>query len=109
MPKLVRLGYVGLMVANTVVLDSVFSFKSSNTAITNSGFEFDSRQRHLIFKFLQLPLSWIAAFEFFIFVPVFFLPILLLKLLIPIVAVMDSDIWQFNNSNCRCHAYYFGH
>ena len=38
---------------NAVVLDSVFSSKSSNAAITNYGFEFDQRQRHLIFKFLQ--------------------------------------------------------
>ena len=36
MPKLVCL-------ANAVVLDSVFSFKSSNAAITNCGFEFDSK------------------------------------------------------------------
>ena len=57
MPKLVCL-------ANVVVPNSVFSFKSSNTAITNYEFEFDSiaaafdsRQWHLIFKFLQLPLS----------------------------------------------------
>ena len=35
MPKLVCL-------ANAVVLDSVFSFKSLNTAIMNCGFEFDS-------------------------------------------------------------------
>ena len=35
MPKLVRL-------ANVVVLDNVFSFKSSNAAITNYEFEFDS-------------------------------------------------------------------
>ena len=39
MPKLARLGHVGLMVANAVILDSVFSFKSSNAAITNCGFE----------------------------------------------------------------------
>ena len=42
MPKLVRLGHVGFIVANVVVLDSVFSVKSSNAAITNYGFEFDS-------------------------------------------------------------------
>ena len=41
MSKLVRLGHVGLMVANTVVLDNVFSFKSSNTTIMNNEFEFD--------------------------------------------------------------------
>ena len=35
MPKLV-------CSANAVVLDNVFSFKSSNAAITNYGFEFDS-------------------------------------------------------------------
>ena len=35
MPKLVCL-------ANTIVLDSVFSFKSSNVVIMNCGFEFDS-------------------------------------------------------------------
>ena len=52
-PKLVCLGHVGLMVANAVVLDSVFSFKSSNAAITNRGFEFDSRQRHLSLLFLS--------------------------------------------------------
>ena len=43
--------------ANTVVLDSVFSFKSSNVTITNCEFEFNSRQPHLIFKFLQLSQS----------------------------------------------------
>ena len=42
MPKLMRLGHVGLMVANIVVLDSVFSFKSSNAIITNCEFEFES-------------------------------------------------------------------
>ena len=42
MPKLVCLGHVGLMVANVVVLDSVFSFKSSNAVITNCEFKFDS-------------------------------------------------------------------
>ena len=42
MPKLVRLGNVGFMLANAVVLDSVFSFKSSNAAITNCEFEFYS-------------------------------------------------------------------
>ena len=40
--KLMRLGHIGFMVANIVVLDSFFSFKSSNTAITNYEFEFDS-------------------------------------------------------------------
>ena len=39
--KLIRLGHVGFMVANAVLLDNVFSFKSSNAAITNCGFEFD--------------------------------------------------------------------
>ena len=42
MPKVVSLGHVGFMVANGNVLDSVFSFKSLNAAITNCGFEFDS-------------------------------------------------------------------
>ena len=42
MPKLVRLGHVGFMLANVVVLNSVFSFESSNAAISNYGFEFDS-------------------------------------------------------------------
>ena len=42
MPKLVYLGHVGFMLANVVVLDSVFSFKISNATITNCGFEFDS-------------------------------------------------------------------
>ena len=65
--------------ANAVVLDSVFSFKSSNAAITNCGLNLI--QLYLIFKFLQLSLSWIAAFESFIFVPIFFLLILLLELL----------------------------
>ena len=30
MPKLVRLGHVGFMVANAVILDNVFSFKSTS-------------------------------------------------------------------------------
>ena len=42
MPQVVRLGHVGFMVANANVLDSVFSFKSSNAAITKCGFEFYS-------------------------------------------------------------------
>ena len=42
MLKLVRLGHVGFMLANVVVLDNVFSFKISNAAITNYRFEFDS-------------------------------------------------------------------
>ena len=40
--KLVRLGHVGFMLANVVVFDNVFSFKSSNVVIMNYGFEFDS-------------------------------------------------------------------
>ena len=42
MSKLVRLGHARFMVANVVVLDIVFSFKSPNAAITNYRFEFDS-------------------------------------------------------------------
>ena len=42
MPKLVRPGQVGFMLANAVVLDSGFSFKISNAVITNCGLEFDS-------------------------------------------------------------------
>ena len=41
-PKLVRLGQVGFMLANAVVFYSGFSFKISNAAITNYGLEFDS-------------------------------------------------------------------
>ena len=37
MPKLVRLGHVGFMLANVIVLNKVFSFKISNAAITNCG------------------------------------------------------------------------
>ena len=56
---------------NVVVLDNVFSFKSSNPAITNCGFEFDSiaivlDSGILIFKFLQFLLSKITTFESFI-------------------------------------------
>ena len=77
MPKLVFL-------ANAVVIDSVFFFKSSNVAITNCGFEFNSiaavkdsdicvfyLSPSSSFLFLppisellqvQLPLSWITVF-----------------------------------------------
>ena len=40
--KLICLDHVEFMVANVVVIDNVFSFKNSNTVITNYGFEFDS-------------------------------------------------------------------
>ena len=42
MPKLVRLGHVGFMLANIVVFDNVFLFKISNAVIMNYGLEFDS-------------------------------------------------------------------
>ena len=42
--------------ANVVVLDNVFSVKSSNSVITNCEFEFDS--------IAAVPLSWTVAFDF---------------------------------------------
>ena len=63
-----------LCLANAVVLDNVLSFKSSNAAITNCIFEFDS------IVVVQLPLSWTAIFESFI-CHVFFLPISFLTIL----------------------------
>ena len=49
--------------ANVVILNSIFSFKNSNTVIKNYGFEFDSIVTvYFIFKFLQLLLSWITIF-----------------------------------------------
>ena len=40
--KLIRLDYVRLMVTNAIVLNNIFSFKSSNIVIKNYIFEFNS-------------------------------------------------------------------